>query len=257
MLELLADPAVWLSFVTLTVLEIVLGIDNIIFLSILASRLPKEQQPRARVMGLGFAMLTRIALLFSITWLIGLTEPLFTIALVAQEISGRDLILFGGGLFLLAKSVSEIHTSLEGSEQERQVSAKASFMLVIVQIGVLDIVFSLDSVFTAVGLAQHVEIMVAAIVIAVGVMMFMAGPINEFIDRHPTIKILALSFLILVGVALIADAFDLHIPKGYLYFAMAFSVCVEMINIRMRRRARPVELRGPHLPKEERARGDA
>jgi predicted tellurium resistance membrane protein TerC len=190
MLELLADPAVWLSFVTLTVLEIVLGIDNIIFLSILASRLPKEQQPRARVLGLGFAMLTRIALLFSITWLIGLTEPLFTIALVEQEISGRDLILFGGGLFLLAKSVSEIHTSLEGSEQERKVSAQASFMLVIVQIGILDIVFSLDSVFTAVGLAQHVEIMVAAIVIAVGVMMFMAGPINEFIDRHPTIKIL-------------------------------------------------------------------
>ena len=257
MLELLADPAVWLSFVTLTVLEIVLGIDNIIFLSILASRLPKEQQPRARVLGLGFAMLTRIALLFSITWLIGLTQPLFTIALVEQEISGRDLILFGGGLFLLAKSVSEIHTSLEGSEQERKVSAQASFMLVIVQIGVLDIVFSLDSVFTAVGLAQHVEIMVAAIIIAVGVMMFMAGPINEFIDRHPTIKILALSFLILVGVALIADAFDVHIPKGYLYFAMAFSVCVEMINIRMRRRAPPVELRGPHMPQRERAEGDA
>ncbi|KPJ79700.1 MAG: hypothetical protein AMJ58_11110 [Gammaproteobacteria bacterium SG8_30] len=256
-MELLADPAVWLSFVTLTVLEIVLGIDNIIFLSILASRLPEEQQPRARVLGLGFAMLTRIALLFSITWLIGLTEPLFTIALVEQEISGRDLILFGGGLFLLAKSVSEIHTSLEGSEQERKASAQASFMLVIVQIGILDIVFSLDSVFTAVGLAQHVEIMVAAIVIAVGVMMFMAGPINEFIDRHPTIKILALSFLILVGVALIADAFDAHIPKGYLYFAMAFSVCVEMINIRMRRRAPPVELRGPHMPQRERAEGDA
>jgi predicted tellurium resistance membrane protein TerC len=250
MLELLADPAVWLSFVTLTVLEIVLGIDNIIFLSILASRLPKEQQPRARVLGLGFAMLTRIALLFSITWLIGLTEPLFTIALVEQEISGRDL-------FLHAKRPSEIDTSLEGSEQERKVSAQASFMLVIVQIGILDIVFSLDSVFTAVGLAQHVEIMVAAIVIAVGVMMFMAGPINEFIDRHPTIKILALSFLILVGVALIADAFDVHIPKGYLYFAMAFSVCVEMINIRMRRRAPPVELRGPHMPQRERAEGDA
>jgi len=257
MLELLADPAVWLSFVTLTILEIVLGIDNIIFLSILASRLPKEQQPRARVLGLGFAMLTRIALLFSITWLIGLTEPLFTIALVDQEISGRDLILFAGGLFFNDTATTEIYTSLEGTEQERPVSAKASFMLVIVQIGILDIVFSLDSVFTAVGLAQHVEIMVAAIVIAVGVMMFMAGPINEFIDRHPTIKILALSFLILVGVALIADAFDVHIPKGYLYFAMAFSVCVEMINIRMRRRARPVELRGPHMPREERAEGDA
>jgi len=253
MLELLADPAVWLSFITLTVLEIVLGIDNIIFLSILASKLPKAQQPRARTLGLGFAMLTRIALLFSITWLIGLTEPLFTVGFLEQEISGRDLILFGGGLFLLAKSVSEIHTSLEGAEQERKVSAKASFILVIVQIGILDIVFSLDSVFTAVGLAQHVEIMVAAIVIAVLVMMFLAAPINEFIDRHPTIKILALSFLILVGVALVADAFDVHIPKGYLYFAMAFSVGVEMINIRMRRRAPPVALRGPHLPERERA----
>ncbi len=246
MVELLTDPQAWLSFLTLTLLEIVLGIDNIIFLSILASRLPKEQQPRARTLGLAFAMLTRIALLFSITWLIGLTAPLFTA--LDQEISGRDLILFGGGLFLLAKSVSEIHGALEGAESERKVGAATSFMLVIVQIGILDIVFSLDSVFTAVGLAQHVEIMVAAIVIAVVVMMFLAAPINEFIDRHPTIKMLALSFLILVGVALIADAFDVHIPKGYLYFAMAFSVGVEMINIRVRARAgaaRPVELRRP------------
>jgi len=243
MMELLTDPAAWLSFVTLAVLEIVLGIDNIIFLSILSSRLPKAQQPRARVLGLGFAMLTRIALLFSITWLIGLTAPLF--------ISGRDLILLAGGLFLLAKSVSEIHGSLEGVEQTRKVDAKASFMLVIVQIGILDIVFSLDSVFTAVGLAQHVEIMVAAIVLAVLVMMFLAGPINEFIDRHPTIKILALAFLILVGVALVADAFDVHIPKGYLYFAMAFSVGVEMVNIRMRRKAPPLALRGPHMSEEE------
>jgi len=253
MLELLADPQAWLSFLTLTVLEIVLGIDNIIFLSILASRLPKEQQPRARVLGLGFAMLTRIALLFSITWLIGLTAPLFSIPVMGQEISGRDLILFAGGLFLLAKSVSEIHGSLEGAEQPRQVNARANFLLVILQIGILDIVFSLDSVFTAVGLAQHVEIMVAAIVIAVIVMMFLAAPINDFIDRHPTIKVLALSFLILVGVALIADAFDVHIPKGYLYFAMAFSVGVEMINIRMRRKAPPVELRGPHLAEDERS----
>jgi len=250
MLELLTDPQAWLSFLTLTVLEIVLGIDNIIFLSILASRLPKEQQPRARVLGLGFAMLTRIALLFSITWLIGLTAPLFSIPVMGQEISGRDLILFAGGLFLLAKSVSEIHGSLEGAEQPRQVNARANFLLVILQIGILDIVFSLDSVFTAVGLAQHVEIMVAAIVIAVIVMMFLAAPINDFIDRHPTIKVLALSFLILVGVALIADAFDVHIPKGYLYFAMAFSVGVEMVNIRMRRKAAPVELRGPHLPED-------
>ena len=250
-MELLTDPAAWLSFVTLAVLEIVLGIDNIIFLSILSSRLPKAQQPRARVLGLGFAMLTRIALLFSITWLIGLTAPLFSIGFLEQEISGRDLILLAGGLFLLAKSVSEIHGSLEGVEQTRKVDAKASFMLVIVQIGILDIVFSLDSVFTAVGLAQHVEIMVAAIVLAVLVMMFLAGPINEFIDRHPTIKILALAFLILVGVALVADAFDVHIPKGYLYFAMAFSVGVEMVNIRMRRKAPPLALRGPHMSEEE------
>jgi predicted tellurium resistance membrane protein TerC len=250
-MELLTDPAAWLSFVTLAILEIVLGIDNIIFLSILSSRLPKAQQPRARVLGLGFAMLTRIGLLFSITWLIGLTAPLFSISFLEQEISGRDLILLAGGLFLLAKSVSEIHGSLEGAEETRKVDAKTSFMLVIVQIGILDIVFSLDSVFTAVGLAQHIEIMVAAIVLAVLVMMFLAGPINEFIDRHPTIKILALAFLILVGVALVADAFDVHIPKGYLYFAMAFSVGVEMVNIRMRRKAPPLALRGPHMSEEE------
>jgi len=252
MVEFLADPQVWLSFLTLTVLEIVLGIDNIIFLSILASRLPKEQQGRARVIGLGFAMLTRIALLFSITWLIGLTEPLFSLDFLGQQISGRDIILFAGGLFLLAKSTSEIHGALEGAEAPRSVGGAANFMLVVLQIGILDIVFSLDSVFTAVGLAQHVEIMVAAIMIAVVVMMFLAAPINDFIDRHPTIKILALSFLILVGVALIADAFEVHIPKGYLYFAMAFSVGVEMINIRMRRKATPVELR-PHLDDRDRA----
>jgi predicted tellurium resistance membrane protein TerC len=250
-MELLTDPAAWLSFVTLALLEVVLGIDNIIFLSILSSRLPKEQQPRARVMGLGFAMLTRIGLLFSLTWLIGLTAPLFSIGALGQEISGRDLILLAGGLFLLAKSVSEIHGSLEGEEETRKVSAKASFMLVILQIGILDIVFSLDSVFTAIGLAQHIEIMVAAIVVAVLVMMFLAGPMNDFIERHPTIKILALSFLILVGVALIADAFDVHIPRGYLYFAMAFSVAVEMINIRMRRKAPPLTLRGPHMSAEK------
>lgn len=251
LMELLTDPAAWLSFVTLAILEIVLGIDNIIFLSILSSRLPKAQQPRARVLGLGFAMLTRIGLLFSITWLIGLTTPLFSIGFLEQEISGRDLILLAGGLFLLAKSVSEIHGSLEGAEETRKVDAKTSFMLVIVQIGILDIVFSLDSVFTAIGLAQHIEIMVAAIVLAVLVMMFLAGPINEFIDRHPTIKILALAFLILVGVALVADAFDVHIPKGYLYFAMAFSVGVEMVNIRMRRKVPPLALRGPHMSEEE------
>lgn len=243
MIELLADPQVWLSFLTLTLLEVVLGIDNIIFLSILVSKLPIEQQPRARVLGLGFAMLTRIALLFSITWLIGLTAPLFTLPVVGQGISGRDLILFFGGLFLLVKSVTEIHGSLEGAEQPKEYSVKSSFVLVILQIGILDIVFSLDSVFTAVGLAQHVEIMVAAIVIAVVAMMFLAAPINAFIDRHPTIKILALAFLILVGMALVADALEFHIPKGYLYFAMAFSVGVEMVNLRLRKRSEPVDLR--------------
>ena len=248
MLELLTDPQAWLSFLTLAVLEIVLGIDNIVFLSILASRLPQAQQPRARVVGLGFAMLTRIALLFSITWLIGLTAPLFHVAVLDQGFSGRDLILLGGGLFLLAKSVSEIHGALEGGERPRHATAAASVLMVIVQIGLLDIVFSLDSVFTAVGLAQHIEIMVAAIVLAVLVMMWLAGPISAFIERHPTIKMLALAFLILVGVALIADAFEIHIPKGYLYFAMAFSIGVEMINIRVRRRAVPVALRAPQLP---------
>lgn len=251
MIELLADPAVWISFLTLTLLEIVLGIDNIIFLSILVSKLPPELQQRGRVLGLAFAMITRIALLFSITWLIRLTAPLFTV--FTEEISGRDLILFFGGLFLLVKSVNEIHGALEGAEDGhgRNVRLQSRIMAVVIQIGLIDIVFSLDSVFTAVGLAQHIEIMVAAIVIAVFVMMFMARPINEFIDRHPTIKILALSFLILIGVALIGESFDFEIPKGYLYFAMAFSVGVEMINIRMRRRGRPVDLHGPSFPADK------
>ena len=250
MMELLVDPQAWVSFVTLAVLEIVLGIDNIIFLSILVARLPKAQQPRARTLGLALAMLSRIALLFSITWLIRLTNPLFTV--FEQEISGRDLILLAGGLFLLAKSVSEIHGALEGAHETRKVSARGKFLAVIVQIAIIDIVFSLDSVFTAVGLAQHIEIMVAAIVVAVGVMMFLAAPINEFIEQHPTIKILALAFLILVGVALTGEAFEMHIPKGYLYFAMAFSFGVEMINIRMRDRGRPVKLHDPDLPSDQR-----
>ncbi len=257
MLEFLADPAVWISFLTLTLLEVVLGIDNIIFLSILVSRLPGGQQARARTLGLAFAMLTRIGLLFSITWLIRLTNPMFVV--FTEEISGRDLILFAGGLFLMAKSVSEIHNSLEGPEDQAptRVSLRSTFMGVIIQIGIVDIVFSLDSVLTAVGLAYHVSIMVAAIVISVLVMMFMASPIHEFIERHPTIKILALAFLILVGIALVGEAFDLEVPKGYLYFAMAFSVCVEMVNIRMRRKGRgePVDLRGPSLP-DDKARED-
>jgi predicted tellurium resistance membrane protein TerC len=250
LIELLSQPEVWISLLTLTFLEIVLGIDNIIFLSILVSKLPKELQHRGRIMGLAFAMVTRIGLLFSLTWLIGLTAPWFTV--LGEEISGRDLILFAGGLFLLAKSVSEIHGALEGVEQvHREVKLRTNVLSVAIQIGIIDIVFSLDSVLTAVGLADHISVMVVAIVIAVLVMMFLARPIHEFIELHPTIKILALAFLILIGVALIGEAFDFEIPKGYLYFAMAFSVGVEMINIRMRKRTTPVDLRGPELPDEK------
>jgi predicted tellurium resistance membrane protein TerC len=250
-MELLSDPAVWISFLTLTFLEIVLGIDNIIFLSILVSKLPKEAQPRGRILGLAFAMITRIALLFSLVWLIGLTAPWFTV--LGEEISGRDLILFAGGLFLLVKSVTEIHGALEGVEQAHgNVKLRASVLAVAIQIGLVDIVFSLDSVLTAVGLADHRSVMVAAIVIAVFVMMFLARPIHEFIERHPTIKMLALSFLILIGIALIGESLEFHIPKGYLYFAMAFSVGVEMINIRLRKRTTPIDLRGPNLPPEDR-----
>jgi predicted tellurium resistance membrane protein TerC len=230
---MLSDPAVWLAFVTLSALEIILGIDNIIFISILVGRLPPEQRNRARIGGLAFAMLTRVALLFSIVWLTRLTKPWFHIA--EQAVSGRDLILFLGGLFLLAKSVLEIHHTLEGVEEQRTAKAYSGFVMTIVQIGIIDIVFSLDSVFTAVGLAQHLPVMVAAVVVAILVMMVVSGPIASFVDRHPTIKILALSFLILIGVALIAEGAHFEIPKGYLYFAMAFSVVVEMINIRLRK----------------------
>jgi len=251
LLEFLSQPEVWISLLTLTFLEIVLGIDNIIFLSILVSKLPPELQHRGRIMGLAFAMVTRIGLLFSLTWLIGLTAPWFTV--LGEEISGRDLILFVGGLFLLAKSVSEIHGALEGAEQvQREVKLRTNVLSVAIQIGLIDIVFSLDSVLTAVGLADHRSVMVTAIVIAVLVMMFMARPIHEFIERHPTIKMLALSFLILIGVALIGESLEFHIPKGYLYFAMAFSVGVEMINIRLRQRTTPVDLRGPDLPDDDR-----
>jgi predicted tellurium resistance membrane protein TerC len=251
-IEFLGDPAVWVSFLTLTLLEIVLGVDNVIFLSILVSRLPKELQARARTLGLGFAMITRIGLLFSITWLTRLTAPLFTI--LTEEISGRDLILFAGGLFLMAKSVSEIHNALEGPESDSaNVKLRTKVLGVIVQIGIVDIIFSLDSVLTAVGLANYVSIMVAAIVLAVLVMMFLAGPIHAFIERHPTIKVLALAFLILIGIALVGESFDMKVPKGYLYFAMAFSVCVEMVNIRMRRKSEgaPVALRERAIPGDE------
>jgi len=221
-------------------MEIVLGIDNIIFLAILVGRLPREQQKKARFIGLSLAMVTRILLLFSLTWLMKLTTPLFTI--LGNEISGRDIVLIVGGLFLLFKSTMEIHTSLEGSEHVTKAGGSASFIGVVSQIAVIDIIFSLDSVITAVGLVQHVEVMVAAIVIAVIVMMFSAGAISDFIDRHPTIKMLALSFLILIGVALIADGFELHIPKGYIYFAMAFSVMVEMLNLKLRKKREPLQL---------------
>jgi predicted tellurium resistance membrane protein TerC len=241
-MEWLLDPQAWLALATLTVLEIVLGIDNIIFITILCGRLPEHQRARARTIGLALAMLTRIALLLSLAWMMTLTAPLFTLG---KDISGRDLILIGGGLFLLWKSVHEIHNSLEGEEEQRDLkSAVVSFGSVITQIAIIDLVFSLDSVITAVGMVEQVPIMVIAIVAAVGVMLFAAGPIGEFVDRHPTIKMLALSFLILVGVALIGEGWGLHIPKGYLYFAMAFSVAVEMLNIRMRRaRLQPVHLR--------------
>ena len=242
-MELLTDPQVWLAFATLTALEIVLGIDNIIFISILVGRLPESQRARGRTIGLALAMVTRILLLLSITWVMGLSSDLFSI--MGMGVSGRDLILIGGGLFLLAKSTMEIHHSLEGEEKDEQnVAMRASFLSVITQIAIIDIVFSLDSVITAVGMAEHVEVMIAAVVIAVLMMMFLAGPISNFVDRHPTIKMLALSFLILVGVALIGEGFGFHIPKGYIYFAMAFSVMVEMLNLRMRKRSPPpVKLR--------------
>ena len=233
MLEWIADPSAWVALATLTLLEIVLGIDNIIFISILVGRLPEAQRQKARILGLGLAMGTRILLLLSLAWVMRLTEPLFTV--LGEAISGRDLILLVGGLFLIAKSTHEIHQSLEGAAEEAGVVSKtAGFLSPLVQIAILDIIFSLDSVITAVGMADHVPVMVLAIIIAVGVMMFAAKAIGDFVDTHPTIKMLALSFLILVGVALMAEGLDLHIPKGYIYFAMAFSLVVEMINIRLR-----------------------
>jgi predicted tellurium resistance membrane protein TerC len=231
----LTSPEAWVALLSLTALEIVLGVDNIIFISILVSRLPAAERQRARVIGLALAMVMRIALLLSLAWMMRLTDPLFSIT--GTDISGRDLILIGGGLFLLAKSVMEIHESLEGGEDGHASAGAASFYGTLVQIAIIDIVFSLDSVFTAVGLAKpdQLPIMVAAIVLAIGVMMWVSGSIGAFIERHPTIKILALAFLILVGVVLVAEGFHFEVPKGYLYFAMAFSVGVEMVNIRLRR----------------------
>jgi predicted tellurium resistance membrane protein TerC len=249
-MEFLLNPEVWAAFVTLTLLEIVLGIDNIIFIAILVGRLPEAQRARARTIGLALAMLTRIGLLLSIAWVMGLTAALFTAFRV--EVSWRDIILIVGGGFLIAKSTMEIHNNLEGEEHAGAGAAPAAFLGTVIQIMIIDIVFSLDSVITAVGLAQHVEIMIAAIVIAVLAMMAAAGAISAFVDRHPTIKMLALSFLILIGVALIGEGMDLHIPKGYIYFAMAFSVVVEMLNLRVRRRrAEPVKLRKAMTAEEE------
>jgi predicted tellurium resistance membrane protein TerC len=240
-MEWLTSPEAWAALATLTVLEIVLGIDNIVFISILVGRLPEAERQRARIIGLGFAMGTRILLLLLITWIMQLQASLFSV--FGVDLSGRDLILIGGGLFLLAKATLEIHTSLEGGEHTAGSAGRAGFFAVILQIGIIDIVFSLDSVITAVGMAEDIAVMIIAIVIAVGVMMFSAASIGRFVDNHPTVKMLALSFLVLIGTALIAEGIDLHIPKGYIYFAMAFSIGVEMLNLRLRRRSAPVNLR--------------
>jgi predicted tellurium resistance membrane protein TerC len=243
--EWVADPQSWIALATLTALELVLGIDNIVFISILAGKLPRAEQGRARRVGLGLALVMRIALLFTLTWLAGLTRPLFAVA--GNQLSGRDLILIAGGLFLIAKATHEIHGKLEGVEGGREAPAAASFAGVILQIGLIDVVFSLDSVITAVGMVRELSIMVIAVAVAIGVMMVASGPVSAFVERHPTVKMLALSFLLLIGVALIADGFEQHIPRGYIYFAMGFSVFVEALNLRLRRAAEPVRLHEPHL----------
>ena len=245
-MEWLTSPENWLALLTLTVLEIVLGIDNIIFISILVGKLPDRQQPRARRLGLFLAMFLRIGLLASLAWMVKLTAPLFTV--LHEEISGRDLILLIGGLFLIFKSTREIHERLEGEEGKASTRVAAGFSAVILQVLLLDIVFSLDSVITAVGMANHLAVMITAVVLAVLVMMWAAAPISDFVARHPTIKMLALSFLLLIGVSLIAEGLDVHIPKGYIYFAMAFSVLVEMLNLRESKvkKSRPVKLHEPY-----------
>jgi predicted tellurium resistance membrane protein TerC len=249
MVELLSDPQTWIALATLTALELVLGIDNIIFISILVDKLPKARQEVARRLGLFMAMFMRIGLLLVLSWIIGLVAPLFTV--VGNEISGRDLILIVGGLFLIWKSTGEIHQSLEGVEGEASSAVKATFAAVIVQIMLVDLVFSLDSIITAVGMVDDVRIMIVAVVLSVGMMMLFAAPIGRFVSDHPTIKMLALSFLVVVGVVLIAEGFDHHVPKGYVYFAMAFSVMVEMLNIRMRKRAaRPAHLHPRYAPED-------
>ncbi|MDZ7669642.1 MAG: TerC family protein [Gammaproteobacteria bacterium] len=256
-MEWIADPQAWIALATLTALEIVLGIDNIIFISVLVSRLPAEQRQRARMIGLSIAMVSRILLLLAIAWIMGLTAPLFTV--LDHAISGRDLILILGGLFLLGKASHEIHNNLEGDDPSTGGAVTAGFWSVLIQIGLVDVVFSIDSVVTAVGLADHVSVMIIAIVIAVGVMMVSANAVGRFVDQHPTIKMLALSFLTLIGFTLVAEGMEFHIPKGYVYFAMAFSVAVEMLNLRVRarrRKQRPVELRRS-LERAERAGAEA
>jgi predicted tellurium resistance membrane protein TerC len=247
-MEWLTNPHVWMALVTLSALEIVLGIDNIIFISIQASKLPHHLQDKARKIGLLLAMFVRIALLFSLNWLMGLTVPLFTV--VGNEISGRDLILITGGLFLIWKSTMEIHEKLEGEDEVSPNSVGTTFGAVIFQILLLDIVFSLDSIITALGMAEQLSVMIAAVVIAVIFMILFSKKISEFVEQHPTIKMLALSFLLLIGVVLIGDGFDMHIPKGYIYFAMAFSVIVEMLNLKLRR-SKPVKLHQPHLDQSD------
>ncbi|MFP5226281.1 MAG: TerC family protein [Acidobacteriota bacterium] len=244
-MDALFSPSGLIALITLTFLEIVLGVDNVIFISILSSNLPGPQQARARRIGLLAAMGTRILLLLSIVWIIRLTAPLFVIA--GHAISGRDLILIGGGLFLLAKATIEIHERLEGEEGSRSARVRPSFLAVITQIAMLDLVFSLDSVITAIGMAQEIIIMMTAVILAVGVMMFSAGPISSFVNRHPTVRVLALSFLLLIGISLVGDGLGMHIPKGYIYFAMGFSVFVEMMNLRVRRAAAPVHLHEPYV----------
>ena len=240
-MEWLSDPAIWTALLTLTALEIVLGIDNIIFISILTERLPSEQRNRARTTGLLLAMLMRIAMLFSLGWMLGLTQPLFT--LIAHPITGRDLILLLGGLFLIYKSTTEIHGKLEGEDHEPEAgTGTMSFMSAIVQIVLLDIVFSLDSVITAIGMTSNITIAVVAVMISIGIMLWASKPLADFVNRHPTVKILALSFLLLIGMTLVAEGFGQHIEKGYIYFAMAFSVFVEVLNLRLRKKAEPVHL---------------
>jgi predicted tellurium resistance membrane protein TerC len=250
MMELLSNPQAWIALLTLTLLELVLGIDNIIFISILVDKLPREQRELARKIGLFMAMFMRIGLLLVLAWIVGLVTPLFTV--LGKDISGRDLILILGGLFLVWKSTTEIHGSLEGEEGHTGSAVKATFASVIAQIMVIDLVFSLDSIITAVGMVDDVRVMIAAVVLSVGLMMLFAGPIGRFVSDHPTIKMLALSFLVVVGIVLIAEGFGSHIPKGYVYFAMAFSLGVELLNIKLRKRsAKPVGLHNPYEPPQK------